>query len=125
MNRSPASLEQGGVPYPQGVTPDPLRKELRLKLSVTPTLRPDQRVTLDVDTTMTFAGTVVITAGGTPVPSIDSIQVKNQVLLNSGATIMLDLTKERTGRGAGADAGRRLVAFVTPTLVSAAAAPSR
>jgi hypothetical protein len=79
---------------------------------------------LDIDATVTVkSGTGVMMPGGSPVPAIDSTQVKTQVVLAPGATVMVNVMEG--GTGGVTRPGRRLVAFVTPTLLADPPAPNR
>jgi type IV pilus assembly protein PilQ len=60
-----------------------------LSLHVTPQITPDNRIILDLDVKKDSVGTVVVTSGGANVPSIDTREVKTQVLVNDGQTVVL------------------------------------
>jgi type IV pilus assembly protein PilQ len=123
-NRTRASLAQTtGAPLQR----DPAGEsgsEAELSLAVTPNVGADDRVMLDIDATVTVkSGTGVMMPGGSPVPAIDSTQVKTQVVLAPGATVMVNVMEG--GTGGVTRPGRRLVAFVTPTLLADPPAPNR
>jgi Flp pilus assembly secretin CpaC len=81
-------------------------------VAFTPTLTPDGRVTLDiditVDTLVPLRGIAATTGNALP-PAIDTRQVKTQIVLDSGATVMLNVAD---------GPGRQLVVFVTPTRIA-------
>lgn len=116
LNRKPVTIEQSwDLPPPQEAAAGIPFKTQKLSVSLTPTVTPDNRVTLDVDATLSKTGTVVVMTGGAQVPAIDTSQMKSKAYLESGATMMLEVT----GRGPdGTSAARRLVAIVTPTIIA-------
>jgi type IV pilus assembly protein PilQ len=111
-NRKRAYFEQGGVPLPRDAAPGTSAKQHQLRVAFTPTLTPDGRVTLDiditVDTLVPLRGIAATTGNALP-PAIDTRQVKTQIVLDSGATVMLNVAD---------GPGRQLVVFVTPTRIA-------
>jgi bla regulator protein BlaR1 len=110
-NRAQVSVEQGAA-------------DMKLKLKLTPTIQPDQRLMLDFDATIDKKGMalnprVLDPVLNTPVPSIDTTQMVMQLLLESGATALVDVRAGslKPGEGAVAGAERRLIAFVTPKVL--------
>src|SRR5690606_22706016 len=63
-------------------------KEAVLKLDVTPSITPDDRVILDLVINQDSVGENVSTGTGT-VPSIDTNAIKTQVLVGNGETVVL------------------------------------
>lgn len=61
-------------------------KEAVLKLEVTPQITPDGNIILDLDITQDSVGEIDIASG---IPVIDITQIKNQVLVKDGATVVL------------------------------------
>ena len=87
-NQKEASIEQGvEIPYQQasssGATNVAFKKAV-LSLKVTPQITPDDRIIMDLDVTKDSVGDVVL---GTP--SINKREVKTQVLVNNGDTVVL------------------------------------
>ena len=87
-NQKEAHIEQGvEIPYQaataSGATNVSFKKAV-LSLSVTPQITPDDRVIMDLDVTKDSVGDVVL---GTP--SINKREVKTQVLVNNGDTVVL------------------------------------
>jgi beta-lactamase regulating signal transducer with metallopeptidase domain len=107
-NRKRAYIEQGAMPLPREAAPGTPTKDHQLRLAFTPTLTPDGRVTLDiditVDTLVPLRG-IAGTPGNAPVPAINTRQVKTQIVLDSGATVLLNVAD---------GPGRQMVVFVTP-----------
>jgi type II secretory pathway component HofQ len=121
-DRQRASVEQtANAPARPGEPPGTDQGDVVLNLSLMPTARPDDQLSLDLDVTvsrkMMVPGKAV--GGTTPaamIPAIDSSQAKTQLLLKSGETAMVDIMSGRLGDIAPGN-GRRLVAFVTATPV--------
>jgi len=110
-NRAQVSVEQSAA-------------DMKLKLKLTPTIQPDQRVMLNFDTTIDKKGMapdprVLDPVLNAPVPAIDTTQMVMQLLLESGATALVDVRAGnlKVDEGAVAGAERRLVAFVTPKVL--------
>jgi type II secretory pathway component HofQ len=117
-NRLETSIEQNvNLSQLQGSDPGMSAKEgLRLKLS--PMVRPDGRIWLNIVTSYSqMAGTVQVVAGGPRVPSIDTREMTSVLLMDSGATAMLPFprTDWRAGTAgqANPDHQRQLVVFIT------------
>lgn len=118
-NRKPVTIEQSWeLPSRQeGVTGIVFRTR-KLSVTLTPAVTPDNLVALEADATLSRTGTVVVMTGGAGVPAIDTSQMKSKVYLESGAMVMLEITGTNPD-GASAGKARRLVAFVTPTILDA------
>jgi type IV pilus assembly protein PilQ len=96
-NQKQATIEQGTqIPYQEasssGATSTSFKNAV-LKLEVTPQITPDERVILDLDVSKDSVGVVF---GG--VPSIDTKEVKTQVLMNNGETVVLGGIYEQNKR---------------------------
>jgi type IV pilus assembly protein PilQ len=92
-NQKKATIEQGTeIPYQQsassGATTIAFKKAV-LSLDVTPQITPDNRIILDLDVKKDTVGTVVVASGGVNVPSIDTQEIINQVIVNDGQTVVL------------------------------------
>jgi len=92
-NQKKATIEQGTeIPYQQsassGATTIQFKKAV-LSLEVTPQITPDNRIILDLDVKKDSVGTVIVTSGGVNVPSIDTQEITNQVIVNDGQTVVL------------------------------------
>lgn len=64
-------------------------KEAVLKLDVTPSITPDDRVIMDLVINQDSVGAFVPTSFGGSVPSIDTNSLKTQVLVGNGETVVL------------------------------------
>lgn len=87
-NQMEASIEQGvEIPYQEasssGATSVSFKKAV-LALTVTPQITPDDRVVMDLDISKDSVGDIV---GG--IPSINTRNIKTQVLVNNGDTVVL------------------------------------
>ncbi len=94
-NRSEALIEQGvEIPYQQatssGATSVSFKKAM-LSLRVTPQITPDDRIIMDLNVTKDSVGQVF-----NGVPSINSREVKTQVLVKDGDTVVLGGIYEQT-----------------------------
>jgi type IV pilus assembly protein PilQ len=92
-NGKEANIEQGvEVPYQEsassGATTTSFKKAV-LSLKVTPQITPDDRIILDLTVNKDSVGTVVPSATGGFVPSIDTREITTQVLVNDGQTVVL------------------------------------
>jgi type IV pilus assembly protein PilQ len=92
-NQKKATIEQGTeIPYQQsassGATTIQFKKAV-LSLEVTPQITPDNRIILDLDVKKDSVGTIVVTSGGVNVPSIDTQEITNQVIVSDGETVVL------------------------------------
>jgi len=92
-NQKKAVILQGTeIPYQQsassGATTISFEKAV-LSLTVTPQITPDNRIILDLDVKDDSVGTVVVQSGGVNVPSIDTQEVTDQVVVNDGQTVVL------------------------------------
>jgi type IV pilus assembly protein PilQ len=92
-NGKEASIEQGvEIPYQEssssGATTTQFKKAV-LSLKVTPQITPDDRIILDLTVNKDSVGTVVPSATGGFVPSIDTREITTQVLVNDGQTVVL------------------------------------
>jgi type IV pilus assembly protein PilQ len=88
-NQKTATIEQGvEIPYQEasasGATSVSFKKAV-LSLSVTPQITPDNRVVMDLSVTKDNVSSIV--NGG--IPAIDTRQIKTQVLVNNGDTVVL------------------------------------
>ena len=52
-------------------------------------MTPDNRIILDLNVKKDSVGQVIVTSGGVNVPSIDTREIKTQVLVNDGQTVVL------------------------------------
>jgi type IV pilus assembly protein PilQ len=64
-------------------------KEAVLKLDVTPSITPDDRIIMDLVINQDSVGKNVSTGNGGSVPSIDTNAIKTQVLVGNGETVVL------------------------------------
>jgi type IV pilus assembly protein PilQ len=92
-NQKKAVILQGTeIPYQQsassGATTISFEKAV-LSLTVTPQITPDNRIILDLDVKDDSVGQVVVQSGGVNVPSIDTQEVTDQVVVNDGQTVVL------------------------------------
>ena len=95
-----AHIEQGvQIPYQQasssGATTTAF-KDAVLSLDVTPQITPDDRIIMDLEVHDDQVGQNVQSATGGTVPSIDTRDVKTQVLVSNGDTIVLGGVYETT-----------------------------
>ena len=86
-------IEQGTeIPYQQSASSGAATiqfKKAVLSLRVTPLITPDNRVVLDLNVKKDSVGTVIVTSGGVNVPSIDTSEISNQVIVADGQTVVL------------------------------------
>jgi type IV pilus assembly protein PilQ len=99
-NQKQASIAQGvEIPYQEsassGATTTQFKKAV-LSLKVTPLITPDNRVILDLDVSDDSVGSLVQSATGGTVPSIDTREIITQVLVNDGQTVVLGGILETT-----------------------------
>lgn len=99
-NAKQAHIEQGvEIPYTQstssGATSVSFKKAV-LSLDVTPQITPDQRIIMDLEINKDSVGQNVAVQGGGSVPSIDTRNLKTQVLVDNGQTVVLGGIYERT-----------------------------
>ncbi len=99
-NQKQASIAQGvEIPYQEsassGATTTQFKKAV-LSLKVTPLITPDNRVILDIDVSDDSVGSLVQSATGGTVPSIDTREIITQVLVNDGQTVVLGGILETT-----------------------------
>ncbi|HSN17611.1 MAG TPA: type IV pilus secretin PilQ [Gammaproteobacteria bacterium] len=95
-----AHIEQGvQIPYQQasasGATTTSFKNAV-LSLDVTPQITPDERIIMDLEVHDDQVGQNVQSATGGTVPSIDTRDVKTQVLVNNGDTVVLGGIYETT-----------------------------
>ena len=95
-----AHIEQGvEIPYQQasssGATTTSFKNAV-LSLDVTPQITPDSRVIMDLEVHDDAVGQNVQSATGGAVPTIDTRDVKTQVLVNDGDTVVLGGIYETT-----------------------------
>lgn len=64
-------------------------KDAVLQLRVTPQITPDNRIILDIQINQDTVGEFVPTAGGGSVPTIDVTEIRTQVLIGDGQTLVL------------------------------------
>ena len=95
-----AHIEQGiQIPYQQasssGATTTAFKSAV-LSLDVTPQITPDSRVIMDLEVHDDAVGQNVQSATGGAVPTIDTRDVRTQVLVNDGDTVVLGGIYETT-----------------------------
>jgi len=92
-NQKEAVIEQGTeIPYQQSASSGAATiqfKKAVLSLRVTPLITPDNRVVLDLNVKKDSVGQVIVTSGGVNVPSIDTSEISNQVIVADGQTVVL------------------------------------
>ena len=92
-NQKEAVIEQGTeIPYQQSASSGAATiqfKKAVLSLKVTPLITPDNRVVLDLNVKKDSVGQVIVTSGGVNVPSIDTSEISNQVIVADGQTVVL------------------------------------
>ncbi len=92
-NGQEAIILQGTeIPYTQSASSGATTvsfKNAVLSLDVTPQITPDKRIFMNLDVHDDTVGTFVPTANGGSVPSINTRNVKTQVLVNDGDTVVL------------------------------------
>lgn len=92
-NAKEATIVQGiEIPYTQSASSGATTvsfKNATLSLDVTPQITPDDRIIMDLDVHDDTVGQFVPTANGGSVPSINTRNVKTQVLVNDGDTVVL------------------------------------
>lgn len=92
-NQHEASIKQGvEIPYQQASSSGATNtqfKEAVLSLKVTPQITPDNKIIMDLDVSKDSVGATVPSATGGTVPSIDTREVKTQVLVDNGDTVVL------------------------------------
>ncbi|MGH8229871.1 MAG: type IV pilus secretin PilQ, partial [Steroidobacteraceae bacterium] len=92
-NQKKAVILQGTeIPYQQSASSGATTVQFEqavLSLTVTPQITPDNRVILDLDVKDDSVGTVVVQSGGVNVPSINTQEVTDQVVVNDGQTVVL------------------------------------
>ncbi|HHW77804.1 MAG TPA: type IV pilus secretin PilQ, partial [Xanthomonadaceae bacterium] len=96
-----ATIEQGReipytVPGDLGTPATTSFKKAVLKLDVTPKITPDDRVDLELNVSKDEQGQLVPQAGGGFVPAIEKREIKTNVLVNNGETIVLGGVFEQT-----------------------------
>lgn len=96
-----ATIEQGReipytVPGALGTPATTSFKKAVLKLDVTPKITPDDRVDLELNVSKDEQGQLVPQAGGGFVPAIEKREIKTNVLVNNGETIVLGGVFEQT-----------------------------
>ena len=99
-DQKPAHIEQGvQIPYQQasasGATSTSFKNAV-LSLDVTPQITPDARIIMDLEVHDDAVGQNVQSATGGAVPTIDTRDVKTQVLVNDGDTVVLGGIYETT-----------------------------
>ncbi|MDA7793142.1 type IV pilus secretin PilQ, partial [Glaciecola sp.] len=91
-NQQEAYIEQGTeIPYVQSTSSGATSVEFKkavLSLKVTPHITPDNRIILDLVVTQDTRGETVSTSTG-PAVAIDTQEIKTQVLVENGETIVL------------------------------------
>ncbi|HET6655520.1 MAG TPA: type IV pilus secretin PilQ [Gammaproteobacteria bacterium] len=92
-NQHEAFIKQGvEIPYQQASSSGATNtqfKEAVLSLRVTPQITPDNKIIMDLDVSKDSKGSPVPSATGGTVPSIDTREVKTQVLVDNGDTVVL------------------------------------
>jgi type IV pilus assembly protein PilQ len=140
-DRAQAVILQGRqIPY-QTVSQNGTQTEFKdavLELTVTPQITPDDRIIMDLDVKKDEVGANVGSSTGAQIPSIDKREVKTQVLVNNGDTVVLGGVFEQTTdntidkvpflgdlpaigwlfkRKSNTDTKRELLIFVTPQIL--------
>jgi type IV pilus assembly protein PilQ len=91
-NQQEAYIEQGTeIPYVQATSSGATSVEFKkavLSLKVTPHITPDNRIILDLTVTQDTRGETVTTPTG-PAVAIDTQEIKTQVLVQNGETVVL------------------------------------
>ncbi len=99
-NSKQASIKQGvEIPYQQASSSGATTvsfKDAVLELDVTPQITPDQRIIMDLTVHDDSVGVNVPTGQGGSIPSIDTREVKTQVLVDNGQTVVLGGIYQRT-----------------------------
>ncbi|MDE2090690.1 MAG: type IV pilus secretin PilQ [Gammaproteobacteria bacterium] len=99
-NAQEATIVQGvEIPYTQSASSGATTvsfKNAVLSLDVTPQITPDKRIFMNLDVHDDTVGQFVPTANGGSVPSINTRNVKTQVLVNDGDTVVLGGIYETT-----------------------------
>ena len=92
-NGSEASIQQGvEIPFLEAASSGAATisfKEAVLNLTVTPQITPDERIIMDLSVNQDSVGSFVPVQGGGSVPSINTREVKTQVLVENGETVVL------------------------------------
>ncbi|HET7308308.1 MAG TPA: type IV pilus secretin PilQ [Gammaproteobacteria bacterium] len=92
-NQQEALIQQGvQIPYQQASSSGATNTQFKnavLKLQVTPQITPDNKIIMDLDVSKDSVGATVPSATGGTVPSIDTREVKTQVLVDNGDTVVL------------------------------------
>jgi type IV pilus assembly protein PilQ len=99
-NSKQASIEQGvEIPYQEasssGATTVSFKKAV-LSLEVTPQITPDDRIIMDLSVKNDSRGQDVSAGTGGLIPSIDTREVKTQVLVQNGETVVLGGVYQQT-----------------------------
>ena len=140
-NQHEAYIEQGTeIPYVQAASSGATSVEFKkavLSLKVTPHITPDNRIILDLVVTQDTRGETVETSTG-PAVAIDTQEIKTQVLVDNGETVVLGGIFQQTStsdvskvplfgdlpvvgnlfkRNASIYQKRELLIFVTPKIV--------
>lgn len=92
-DKQQATIKSGTeIPYQQSAANGETTvsfKEAVLKLDVTPSITPDDRIIMDLVVNQDSVGKDVATGNGGSVPSIDTNALKTQVLVGNGDTVVL------------------------------------
>lgn len=92
-DKQQATIKSGTeIPYQQSAANGETTisfKEAVLKLDVTPSITPDDRIIMDLVINSDSPGKFISTGNGGSVPQIDTNSVKTQVLVNNGETVVL------------------------------------
>ncbi|HUR40335.1 MAG TPA: type IV pilus secretin PilQ [Verrucomicrobiae bacterium] len=99
-NQKEASIEQGvEIPYQEasssGATTVAFKKAV-LSLQVKPQITPDDRIIMDLNVKNDSRGQDVSSGSGGLIPSIDTREVKTQVLVQNGETVVLGGVYQQT-----------------------------
>jgi len=99
-NQKEATILQGTeIPYQESASSGATTTQFKdavLSLKVTPLITPDNRVVMDIDVRDDAVGSLVQSATGGSVPSIDTREIITQVLVNDGQTVVLGGILETT-----------------------------
>jgi type IV pilus assembly protein PilQ len=92
-DKQQATIKSGTeIPYQQSAANGETTisfKEAVLKLDVTPSITPDDRIIMDLVINQDTVGQFIPTGNGGSVPSIDTNSLKTQVLVGNGETVVL------------------------------------
>jgi type IV pilus assembly protein PilQ len=92
-NQQEALIAQGSeIPYQEAASSGATSvsfKDVKTSLTVTPLITPDNRLILDIAVQKQRVGDLVVGIGGGQIPSIQSSEMKTQVVVSDGQTVVL------------------------------------